>query len=118
MGLDRIALMLEADFQSVPQAQIYIASVGNQARSFALMLAEDIRDDCPARRVVVNCGEGKFKSQLKKADSSGASLALILGEDEIASGQVTVKHLRESGEQKSINTEELGLYLADFFTKE
>ena len=118
MGLDRIALMLEAEFQGARQAEIYIASVGGEARSFALMLAEDIRDDCPARRVVVNCNEGKFKSQLKKADASGASLALILGEDEIASGQVTVKHLREAGEQKSINTEELGKYLAEFFSKE
>lgn len=118
MGLDRIALMLEAEFQGARQAEIYIASVGGEARSFALMLAEDIRDDCPARRVVVNCNEGKFKSQLKKADASGASLALILGEDEVASGQVTVKHLREAGEQKSINTEELGKYLAEFFSKE
>jgi histidyl-tRNA synthetase len=118
MGLDRIALMLEPDFQGAKQAEIYIASVGDEARSFALMLAEDIRDDCPDRRVVVNCSEGKFKSQLKKADASGASLALILGEDEIASGQVTVKHLREAGEQKSINSEKLGNYLAEFFSKE
>jgi histidyl-tRNA synthetase len=118
MGLDRIALMLEPDFEGREQAEIYIASIGDKARSYALMLAEDIRDDCPGRRVVVNCGEGKFKSQLKKADASGASLALILGEDEIASGQVTVKHLREAGEQKSINSEKLGNYLAEFFSKE
>jgi histidyl-tRNA synthetase len=118
MGLDRIALMLEPDFEGREQAEIYIASIGDKARSYALILAEDIRDDCPGRRVVVNCGEGKFKSQLKKADASGASLALILGEDEIASGQVTVKHLREAGEQKSINSEKLGNYLAEFFSKE
>lgn len=118
MGLDRIALMLEPGFECREQAEIYIASVGEEARLFALTLAEDIRDSCTGRRVVVNCGEGKFKSQLKKADASGASIALILGDEEVASGQVTVKHLRESGEQKSINSEKLGEYLADFFSKE
>ena len=65
----------------------------------------------------MNCGEGKFKSQLKKADSSGASLALILGDDEVANGQVTIKHLRESGEQKLINSEELGTYLAEYYSR-
>ncbi len=117
MGLDRIALMLEADFQGREQAEIYIASVGDKAREFALTLAENIRDSEEGYRIVVDCSEGKFKSQLKKADASGARLALILGEDEVANGQVTVKQLRESGEQRSIDSDELENYLADFFRR-
>jgi histidyl-tRNA synthetase len=118
MGLDRIALMLEPEFESGVQADIYIASAGDKARIHALTLAEDIRDGQTGCKVVVNCGEGKFKSQLKKADNSGASLALILGDEEVEGGQVTIKHLRESGEQKSINANELDGYLADYFSKE
>jgi len=118
MGLDRIALMLEPGFETGNQADVYIASAGDKARAYALALAEDIRDGESGYKVVVNCGEGKFKSQLKKADNSGASLALIVGDDEVDSGQVTIKHLRESGEQKLINTDELDRYLADYFSKE
>lgn len=117
MGLDRIALMLEADFKGREQVDIYIASVGDKAREFALILAENIRDSEQGYAIVVDCSEGKFKSQLKKADASGARLALILGEDEVANGQVTVKQLRESGEQRSINSDELENYLADFFRR-
>lgn len=127
MGLDRLVLMLEPVFESSIQADVYIAAVGDGAREIALELAEDIRDlqlttvrlkALPSKiRVVVNCGEGKFKSQLKKADASGARLALILGDDEVDSGQVTIKHLRESGEQKRINSKELGSYLAGYFSR-
>ena len=66
----------------------------------------------------MNCGGGKFKSQLKKADASGASLALILGEDEVANGQVTVKHLREAGEQKLVSSEGIGKYITENLQKE
>jgi len=118
MGLDRIALMLEPGFEASNQADVYIASTGDKARDYALSLAEDIRDGRPDCKVVVNCGEGKFKAQLKKADNSGASLALIIGDDELECGQVSVKHLRESGEQKLINADELNGYLADYFSKE
>ncbi len=122
MGLDRLALMLEPGFESSKQADVYIAAVGDDARETALVLAEDIRDlqltTLQAKiRVVVNCGEGKFKSQLKKADSSGASLALILGDDEVSNGQVTIKHLREPGEQKLINSEELATYLTEYYSR-
>jgi histidyl-tRNA synthetase len=118
MGLDRIALMLEADFQSSDPADIYIASMGQNARDYALVLGEDIRDQHTDWRVIVDCSAGKFKSQLKKADVSGASIALILGEDELVNGLVTVKHLRESVEQKSIQSTQLVKYLADYFSKE
>ncbi len=118
LGLDRIALMLEDKFESRHQADVYIASAGDKARAYALDVAEGVRDGFASLRVIVDCGAGKFKAQLKKADASGASLALIIGEDEVAGGQVTIKHLREDREQQSINTDELGQFLADYLSKE
>ena len=55
-----------------------------------------------ALRLVVHCGDGKFKAQLKKADASGARVALILGEDEVARGEVGFKHLRRDLPQESV----------------
>ena len=118
MGLDRLALMLEPNYGGGRQTDVYIAAVGDNARERALLLAEDIRDLLPSITVLVNCGGGKFKSQLKKADASGASLALILGEDEVANGQVTVKHLREAGEQKLVSSEGIGKYITENLQKE
>ena len=67
--------------------------------------------------MLVHCGDGKFKSQLKKADASGASLALILGEEEISSGTIGVKSLR-TGEQVKLDQEALTGYCLEFFGKE
>ncbi len=92
--------------------------MGEDARGFALILAEELRDASQEQRIIVDCSSGKLKSQLKKADASGAQLALIIGDDEIAGGQVTVKHLRESVEQKTIQTTQLVQYIAEFFSKE
>ena len=67
-----------------------------------MMLAEMIRNSEPNLRLVVHCGDGKFKAQLKKADASGARVALILGEDELARGEVGFKYLREDLPQESL----------------
>ena len=62
--------------------------------------------------------KGKFKAQMKKADASGAKLALILGEDEVVSGKVGVKMLRAQGDQQQIEQENLGSWCQDYFEKE
>jgi len=72
----------------------------------ALQLAEKIRIAEPRLSVVVNCGGGSFKSQFKKADRSGAELALILGEDEVRESRVTLKYLREKKDQESLTLDE------------
>jgi histidyl-tRNA synthetase len=115
IGLERLALMLEESFNAANTADIYVASIGDSARNQALLLAERVRDAHPGRRVVVHCGEGKFKAQLKRADASGAEVAVILGEDELARDEVTVKLLRESGEQASVPVSELNQYLDKVF---
>ena len=118
MGLDRLSLMLAEKMESSKDADVYVVSQGNAARATALRLAESIRDQLSGKKVVVHCGDGKFKSQMKKADASGADLALVLGEDEVAAGTVSIKSLREGGEQSTISQETLARYCLDYFSKE
>jgi histidyl-tRNA synthetase len=118
MGLDRLSLMLAEKMESSKDADVYVVSQGNAARATALRLAESIRDQLSGKKVVVHCGDGKFKSQMKKADASGADLALVLGEDEVAAGTVSIKSLREGGEQSTISQETLAQYCFDYFSKE
>ncbi|HHH49037.1 MAG TPA: histidine--tRNA ligase, partial [Gammaproteobacteria bacterium] len=67
-----------------------------------LVLAERLREAQPGLRLVTHCGGGSFKSQFKRADKSGARVALVLGEDEVAQGTVGVKYLREDREQETL----------------
>jgi histidyl-tRNA synthetase len=118
MGLDRLSLMLSEKMESSKDADVYVVSQGSGARAKALWLAESVRDQLSGKKVVVHCGDGKFKSQMKKADASGADLALVLGEDEVAAGTVGVKSLREGGEQATISQDTLAQYCLDYFSKE
>ena len=80
---------------------IYIAAVGNVLPQ-AFALAEEIRDALPFLRVVLNCGGGSFKNQLKRADKSGADVAVILGETEVAENVVALKWLRQNEPQMTV----------------
>ena len=111
MGLDRLAMMLDDKFESTANADVYIASLGEPARAYALLLAEDIRGNLVHCKVLVHCADGKLKSQMKKADTSGARMALIIGEEEVSKREVTVKHLK-TGEQQSVNAEAVIDYLS------
>jgi histidyl-tRNA synthetase len=115
MGLDRLALMLEPAFNHRHEADIFIASFGENARAYALGVGEQVRDALPGVRVTVHCGEGKLKSQMKRADATGAEVALIVGEDEMAKGEISIKHLRNDGRQVSVNSTELNDYLKKVF---
>jgi histidyl-tRNA synthetase len=118
MGIDRLSLMLAEKMELSKDADVYVVSHGNAARATALRLAESIRDQLSGKKIVVHCGDGKFKSQMKKADASGADLALVLGEDEVATGTVGIKSLREGGAQSTISQETLTQYCIDYFSKE
>ena len=107
MGLDRLALMLAEKQQPGSIADNYVVSQGEVARAGALKQAERIRDELPGVRVITHCGDGKFKAQLKKADASGAVLALILGDEEMANGTIGVKSLRDRDEQVQVPLESL-----------
>jgi histidyl-tRNA synthetase len=67
---------------------------GEPAQRLALMLAERLRDALPGRGVVVHCGSAKFKTQFRRADESGARVAVVIGDDELARGVVALKPLR------------------------
>jgi histidyl-tRNA synthetase len=111
MGIERLILMLETlDLMPEEQAQadIFIVSVGEKADIEALKIAEQLRDALPSVKVLINCGGGSFKSQFKKADKSGASVAVVLGEDELQGAEAAVKPLRAGqGEQQLVALSEL-----------
>jgi histidyl-tRNA synthetase len=106
MGIERVILALQQrDVTAEPAPDAYVIHAGTGATELALRAAEALRD--AGRRIVVHAGGGSFKSQMKKADGSGARYALIVGEDEAAAGEVSIKPLRESGEQIRVPVGEL-----------
>jgi histidyl-tRNA synthetase len=90
---------------------VFMIQVGDQVENTGLVLAESIRDQMPELKLQVHCGGGSFKSQFKKADKSGAEIALILGENEVANGEVGIKPLRSQEEQHNIPQQQLVEYL-------
>ena len=113
IGIERLLAMREAANVEVPQGQpdIYLLLQGESSSREGLLLAERLRDEYPGLSVLSNCGGGSFKSQMKKADKSGAAIALILGENEIAEKSVTVKFLREQKQQQTINQNDISEFL-------
>jgi histidyl-tRNA synthetase len=80
---------------------------GENSVACALKLSETLRDHMPGLEIVVHAGAGSFKSQMRKADKSGARIALILGESEIEAGTVALKFLREERAQEEISQSEI-----------
>ncbi len=113
LGIERlIDLMGEpAAVHQAMQPHAYLIRVGEEAAIRGAQLAESWRSELPELRLVVNCGAGSFKSQFKRADRSGASLALILGHDEVRDGLIGIKALRHEGEQVTLAQSELSCYL-------
>ena len=114
LGEERVVELLRLQGQAVeePVADVYLALAGAAAEHVGLQLAETLRDAQPGLRVETNCGGGSFKSQLKRADRSGARYAVILGDDEVARRVATVKPLREESEQRQVPLDELPAALA------
>jgi histidyl-tRNA synthetase len=111
MGVERLILLLEQYQWNVNSPLAYIVYQGDQARKEAIQLAERLRDQLPGKGIVLHCGGGSLKSQFKKADKTGASLALILGEDEVEEKKVSIKFLRDRQEQQQLPQHELALFL-------
>lgn len=114
MGLERLISLLEqSDLATrLPGIDLYMVMLGEQARKEGVLLGERLRDALPQLRMVTHCGGGSFKSQFKKADKSEARFALILGDDELARGEVGLKPLREDGAQQQVKLTELEAVLA------
>ena len=111
MGIERMILLLQdAAWQGAGAPLAYVVHAGENAGALARRVAETLRDGKLA--VVVNAGGGSFKSQMKKADASGARYALVIGDDEAARNVVGVKPLRETAEQHEVAAAELAHYFA------
>lgn len=103
IGLERICLLMqECGVQATDAPDVYLVNVGEAAEQQALAVAESLRDAGIA--VALHAGGGSFKSQMKKADRSGAPFALILGEDEAQTLEVTLKPMT-GGEQTRMKLE-------------
>jgi len=104
MGIERFVALYEACGGETPAtgADVYIAALGGGTLGRAFELAEELRDNIAGIRVELNLGGGSFKSQMKRADKSGAEFALILGEQELADGSIGIKPLRSTQEQTSV----------------
>jgi len=118
MGMERLVTLIEDRNLVVPDSapHAYFVLVGDLAVSHGLTLAEKLRSALPMLRLRTHCGGGSFKNQMKKADKSGAPLVLMIGDDEIAQQQVTVKHLREDQPQTSLSFNALVEYLKKIVT--
>ena len=113
LGMERLIDLLDdsARFEEAACPHAYFIQVGSMAERNGVVLAEQLRDALPNLRLVVHCDGGSFKSQFKRADKSGAELALILGEDEVRDLTIGIKRLRKDGEQFTLKQSELIPYL-------
>jgi histidyl-tRNA synthetase len=105
IGLERLlALLLAADTE-IPsnQPHVYLVLNGQQAVQHGMVFAEELRTCLPDLRLQTNCGNGSFKSQFKRADKSGANIALVMGDDEAATGMVILKSLRQEIDQETLS---------------
>ena len=109
VGLERlIALLVELGVPpQAAAAHAYLVLVGERAQGQGMVLAERLRDAVPGLRLQVNCGGGSFKSQFKRADRSGASWALVVGDDELDNGRIGMKPLRGEAPQESLSEAEV-----------
>jgi histidyl-tRNA synthetase len=108
MGMERLLALMETldNVQLASPIDVYMIRVGETAEQEGMRFAETIRNEIPGLKLQVNCGGGSFKSQFKKADKSGAEFAIILGDDEVSRGEVSVKPLRNSEQQQQNMTQQ------------
>ena len=114
MGLERLVLLVQEVNKSIPvksAVDIYVVYQGEGTTLAAFQLAEKLRSELPHLSTMLHCSGGNFKKQFKRADKSGATLALVLGESEVQNNQVVVKHLLGAAEQQTIDVANLIEYV-------
>ncbi|MBQ4765739.1 histidine--tRNA ligase [Pectobacterium versatile] len=114
MGLERLVLLVQSvnpDFKAQSGVDAYLISSGVGTQVAAMQLAEKLRDALPQLKLMTNYGGGNFKKQFARADKWGARVALVLGENEVAAGQVVVKNL-SNGEQDTLAQADVASRLA------
>lgn len=114
MGLERLVLLVQEVNKSIPvksAVDIYVVYQGEGTTLAAFQLAEKLRSELPHLSTMLHCSGGNFKKQFRRADKSGATLALVLGESEVQNNQVVVKHLLGEAEQQTIDVDNLIEYV-------
>jgi histidyl-tRNA synthetase len=119
IGVERLVGLFEicGNSAALREPDVYIVTVGAAALRRGLELAETLRDALPALKFEMNLGDGSFKTQLKRADKSGAACALILGETEVRENCASLKPLRSAEDQVSVPFERLKTALEVFIPK-
>ena len=114
IGLERLVALLEAQSVELPvtKPHAYLATAGARASILAHAVAEQLRDAVPELRLIVDAAHGSFKAKLKRADRSGARIALLLGEEEARGGRIAVKDLRARRSQATVSINELAGHVA------
>ena len=116
LGIERLVLML-TELEKLENIRattdVYVVMSGEQAEITGVALAEQWRDDVAEIRIQTHCGGGKFNKQMKRADKSGAKIAVILGDSEIENQQATIKYLRENKEQQSVPFAQMAAVLTE-----
>jgi len=115
MGEERLVeLLRQKEGILPPVAHAFLVAVGENSAESALQLAYDLRAGIPQLQLLNNLNGGSFKSQFKRADRSGALLALVLGEDEIRNNQVTIKFLRSGADQLTLGRDDVGDWIRKY----
>jgi histidyl-tRNA synthetase len=116
LGMERLIALLDEDFvtKTARLPHVYLIMLGSDAEQTGWQLSEAWRDQISELRLITHTGGGSLKSQMKRADKSGALLAFIIGEDEMQSGTIGVKHLRKADEQFHLSQVEMSNWLAKF----
>ncbi|WP_257812371.1 histidine--tRNA ligase [Aggregatibacter actinomycetemcomitans] len=118
MGLERLVLLVQEVNKQItlPSAvDIYIVYPGEGTTVAAFSLAEKLRSELPHLRTLLHCSGGNFKKQFKRADKSGAKLALVIGEDEVKNQQVVVKELLQHSEQVVVALSDITAHIQNTF---
>lgn len=115
MGIERLVLLVEAmQLESIDNtADVYVTAMGDAAELEALQLVENLRDEFSYLKIQLHCGGGNFKKQIKKADTSGAKIAIIIGDTEVEKASFGIKWLRNDTAQTQVDKTALWELMAD-----
>lgn len=117
IGLERLILLIQtvnSNFELPSPVDFYIIFEGENTATPAFKLAEMLRSLLPNRNTILNCNGGNFKKQFKRADKSGAELALVIGENEVKHNYVVVKFMRCEKDQQIVPFSEIIQFLQEF----
>ncbi|MDH2919279.1 MAG: HisS family protein, partial [Sideroxydans sp.] len=116
MGVERLLVLLQEDGMALPKPKVdvYVVHQGELAAALASRVSEQLRD--ANLRVVMHCGGGSFKSQMKKADGSDARLAVVIGDDEARENQVSIKPM-QGGEQVKVAVAQLNATILEIINR-